>query len=138
MMPKGIYGERDVANRPNGLTGTLAGVPTNYIGNFNYWPHGAPYYYTYGNGLWHAQDFNPQLQVLEAYDALNNMNDAAHMLLALCPNWGASNATGSLYQLCSPTSGNTDNGTLRGMQIGLGNGTGFAQSYTAAIIPRQL
>src|SRR5581483_8565601 len=125
----------DSANRVNGVAGTLNGVGTTYVNNFNYFPHGAPYYYTYGNTLWHAQAFNQQLQVLEAYDALNNVNDSAHMLMVMCPNWAAANTTPYLYGLCPATSGNTNNGTLRGLLFNHGTSV-FAQSFSYDMLNR--
>ena len=120
----------DAANRVASVGGALSGVTTAYVSNMSYWPHGAPYYFTYGNGLWRVAAYNARLQPLETYDALNNQNDAAHMLLATCPNWNGSNASGgAVYSLCPSWNGTTNNGNLAGLNIVQGTSR-FAQTYS--------
>src|SRR3982751_6605740 len=96
----------DGANRTLAVTGNLGGVVTKYVGDpnqqygpVNYWPHGEPYYYSYGNGLTHAASFNARLQPTESYDALNNTNSSSQMLFVSCPNWGDTSNPG-VYDLC--------------------------------------
>ncbi len=118
----------DGANRPITVTGANAGSTTNYVAEMHYWPHGAPYYFNYSNGLTRAAAYNAQLQPIETYEALNNTNDAQHMLFATCPDWGAPNQTSAVYTLCPSTSGSQDNGTLQGLTF-IHGASSFKQTY---------
>jgi RHS repeat-associated protein len=121
----------DGASRPNSATGTRSGTSTNYVSNMNYWPHGAPNYFTYDNKLWRVAAYNARLQPIRTYDALdNNQNDAAHMLFVTCPLWGAPNGGGggSGYAQCPSTSDTNDNGNLLGLTIFHGSSV-FTQSF---------
>jgi RHS repeat-associated protein len=121
----------DGASRPNSATGTRSGTSTNYVSNMNYWPHGAPNYFTYDNKLWRVAAYNARLQPIRTYDALdNNQNDAAHMLFVTCPLWGAPNGSGggSGYAQCPSTSDTNDNGNLLGLTIFHGSSV-FTQTF---------
>ena len=72
----------DGANRESTVAGRKSGQSTNSVTQ----THGAVYYYTLGNTVWHAVSYNSRLQPEESYDAINN--DQTKMLLVWCPNWG--------------------------------------------------
>ena len=121
----------DSANRPATVSGTPAGgVTTAYVSGMHYWPHGAPFYYTYANNVTHAAGYNSQLQPVEMYDSIYNGNDAAHMYSIACPKWGTSNNQPLLYAVCPAVSATRDNGNLLGVNeyIG-GNGASQYQSF---------
>ena len=68
------------------VTGKLGTTTTNYVTQAAYWPQGALYYFTRGNGVWHAEGYNNRLQPTEFYEAVNN--STANLLSGFLPELG--------------------------------------------------
>jgi RHS repeat-associated protein len=62
----------DMAQRPLTVNGVSAGVTTNYVQQAGYFPHGAPQFWQYGNGLWCWQNVNKVLTSWEVWATQNN------------------------------------------------------------------
>ncbi len=84
----------DAANRTAAVTGWLSGVQTSYVSNLNYWPHGAPLYYAYGNNVWSQAHYNSRLQTDGLWAAVSN--DPSKFLYYYWLNWGTNSNNGTL------------------------------------------
>ncbi len=77
----------DVATRPQ--TTTSQGASTAYVQQAGYWPHGAGYYWQYGNTVWPVEGYTAQLTPWYNQAALNDSGNS--YLLSLGATWNNNN-----------------------------------------------
>lgn len=87
----------DGANRAITVNGSIGGAQSTYISTAAYYPHGAAYYYDYGNGIFPVWIFNSRLQPVTIYATWNNSPNDFYFMET--PYWGASNDNGNLQSL---------------------------------------
>jgi RHS repeat-associated protein len=117
---------------PTYAGGTSTGSP-----NIQYAPHGSPWLYAMGNGVWHASSYNLRLQVCGIQDVLGGgqtWNGAScssapitggTSLLTATLNWGTANNNGNLQGASYVNSG-----------PGFATPLPFAQGYTYDTVNR--
>jgi hypothetical protein len=64
--------------------------------------------------LFHAEDHNTRLQLVQSYESLQNSNDPAHMLFVSCPQWGFGAVSTQPDVICPASPAAADNGNLLG------------------------
>jgi YD repeat-containing protein len=84
----------DIAGRAVTVNGVAAGVTTPYVQQSAYWPHGALWYWQYGNNVWPVETYNNMLQPYNVYATVGNSPNG-YLLYLGYSNW---NAGGTLAQ----------------------------------------
>jgi len=94
----------DGAGRPTGINGTLGSTATNYVSPFpnavEYWPHGAPNLYLYGNNVVPVNSFDKVLQPHETYATIGNNSN--YWLLYVGNAWNSNGTLGYLSEGYGP------------------------------------
>ena len=112
-----ISNRYDGAGRVANVTGSLNGQGTTYANVYSFWPHGAPYYFGYGNNVVPVYVYNNRLQLYGAWASINN--DPNQFLETLALNWGGNTNNGNLLAT----------GEYYGDAVPQGQMSSFSQNY---------
>ena len=93
-----------------------------------YAPHGDILAFSRSNSLTHTEDFNNRLQLVQSYESLGNVNSAASMLYALCPQWGSGGPTIQPIKICPGSPSAANNGNLIGYAEYIGGFPGASKT----------
>jgi YD repeat-containing protein len=90
----------DGAGRANAVTGTLGTQQTNYVSGVQYWPHGAPEVYQYGNNVWPVNTFDNVLRPALTYSTVGN--NPNYWLFYVGNTWNSNSTLGLLSEGYGP------------------------------------